>query len=178
MSRPTVERIYLIGYRGAGKTSVARQLAGRLDWPWIDADEALETRVGQTIQSIFAKEGEPTFRELEAALLRRLCMEDHRIIATGGGVVLRGDNRAYIKKTGRVVWLTADAETLWQRLLKDLTTASRRPPLTIGGLAEVKELLQQRTPLYQECADLTIDTAGRTPDEIAATILHEFGMEQ
>jgi shikimate kinase len=168
-------RIFLVGYRGSGKTSVARLLAGRLGWDWLDADEVLERRLGRTIRQVFAEEGEAGFRAREAALLEELAGLERHVVATGGGVVLRPENRARLRG-GRVVWLTADAETLWQRIAADGATGARRPNLTVGGRVEVEELLRVRVPLYQECAGLTVDTVGRTPEEIAAAILDDLSL--
>ncbi len=163
-------RLFLIGYRGTGKTTVARLAAVRLGWDWCDADEVIEEQAGKTIRAIFAEEGEAGFRDREAAVLAELCRRDRHVIATGGGVVLRPENRARLREAGRVVWLTADAETLWQRMLADPETAERRPPLTVGGLAEVEELLRRREPWYRACADEVVDTVGRGPEEVAALV--------
>lgn len=161
--------LYLIGYRGTGKTTVARLLAARLGWPWHDADAALEERFGRTIREIFADEGEPYFRDKETIILQELAASPHAVIATGGGVVLRPDNRDVLKR-GTVVWLTAPASVLWQRLQADATTAERRPNLAQGGLAEIETLLAARVPLYEACADWQIDTTERSPEEVAQKI--------
>jgi shikimate kinase len=163
--------IFLVGYRATGKTTVARLLAKELGWDWVDADERLEQRCGRSIRQIFAEEGEAGFREHEAAVLEELCRCPRQVVATGGGVVLRAANRARLRAAGRVVWLTADAATIWARLQGDPATAERRPALTVGGLAEVEELLRVREPLYRACADLIVDTAERSPEEIVAHIL-------
>lgn len=162
--------IFLIGYRGTGKSTVARELARQLHWEWLDSDALLEEGAGRTIAEIFAEEGEPGFRELEAAILEGLCRQSKHVIATGGGVILRPENRARMRQAGWKVWLTADAATIWQRMQADATTACRRPALTVGGPEEVQELLRVREPLYRECADLTVDTVGRTPAEVAHLI--------
>jgi shikimate kinase len=163
--------VFLVGYRATGKTTVARLLAKALDWDWADADEVIESRCGRTIRQIFAEEGEAGFREKEAAVLEELCRRLRHVIATGGGVVLREANRTRLRAAGRVVWLTADAATLWGRLQGDSTTTERRPALTVGGLAEVEQLLRAREPLYRACADVVVETAGRSPEEIVAHIL-------
>jgi shikimate kinase len=163
--------LFLIGYRGSGKTTVARLLADRLGWTWKDADEILETRHGRSIRTIFAEEGEAGFRDKEAAILAELCQQQDQVIATGGGMVLRPENRRRLRDAGRVVWLTADARTLWQRLQQDATTVERRPNLTVGGLAEIEELLHAREPLYRACAHMVVATAQRTAEEVAAEIL-------
>jgi shikimate kinase len=162
--------IFLIGYRCTGKTTVARLLAERLNRPWIDADEALEAKYGRSVRAIFAEEGEASFRDKEADLLEELARQREHVIATGGGVVLRPANRERLR-TGWVVWLTADAETIWKRLQQDPGSAERRPALTVGGLAEVQELLRAREPLYAACAHTTVNTAGRSPEEVARAVL-------
>src|SRR5262249_29155098 len=126
--------VFLVGYRGTGKTAVARLLAERLGWEWVDADGALERLDGRTIREIFAAEGEAGFRANEEAVLADLCRGERRVIATGGGVVLREANRQRMRSAGRVVWLTADARTVWGRLQGDPTTAERRPAVAVGGL--------------------------------------------
>jgi shikimate kinase len=165
-----MERVFLIGYRGSGKTTVARLLAERLGWAWADADERLEERHGRTIRAIFAEEGEAGFRAKEADLLGELCRLERHIIATGGGVVLREENRRRLREAGPVVWLTADPASLWRRLRADSSTAERRPDLTVGGLAEVEALLHQREEWYKACADWAVDTAGRSAEEVARLI--------
>src|SRR5262249_45506353 len=142
-----------------------------LGWDWLDADAVLEARHGRTIRQIFAEDGEAVFRHMEAELLEELCGARGHVIATGGGVVLRPRNRELLRASGQVVWLTADAETIWRRLQGDATTAQRRPVLTVGGLAEVRELLTVREPLYRECAHWSVDTACRGPAEVAGLIL-------
>ena len=162
--------LFLIGYRGTGKTTTARLLAERLRWSWQDADAVLEERHGKTIRQIFADEGEPSFRAKEAAILRELGVLQDHVIATGGGVILRPENRELLKQ-GTVVWLKATPEVLWHRLQQDATTAERRPNLVQGGLVEIEELLRVRTLLYEACQDFTVDTAERTPEEVAAAIV-------
>ena len=125
-------RIFLIGYRGTGKSTVARLLADKLGIEAIDADHELERRAGKTIRRIFTEDGEPRFRELESTLLAEFGQRDDVVIATGGGVVLRPENRA-ILRTGRVVWLTAPADVLWRRMCGDESTRERRPDLAQGG---------------------------------------------
>lgn len=163
--------LFLIGLRGSGKSTVARLLARELGWDWLDADAELEKRYGRSIRAIFEAEGEAGFRDKEATVLGDLCRLPRHVIATGGGVVLRESNRELLRRWGRVVWLTADVETLWQRVQADSATAERRPPLISGGRAEMEEILHFREPLYRQCADLIVETAGRTPTEIVAEIL-------
>ncbi len=165
--------IVLIGYRGTGKSTVGRQIASQLGMPFVDADEDLERRAGQTIREIFAAGGEPLFRDLEAAVLADLMNQDKRVLALGGGVVLRPENRLLVRQAKNcVVWLQANARTLDERINSDAATSQRRPNLTSsGGLAEIEHLLAVREPLYRECAQFAVDTEGQSPEQIAAHVV-------
>ncbi len=172
---PPHHLIFLIGYRGTGKTTVAQLVAERLGWKWIDADEVFEARQGRSIGRIFAEEGEAGFRLMESVLLEEFCRQRQHVVATGGGVVLNKANRDRMRAAGLVVWLTADARSIHERLLHDPSTGQRRPPLTVGGLAEIEQLLLDREPLYRECANLAIDTNNRSPEGIAEEIVKACG---
>jgi shikimate kinase len=172
MTPPNI--IFLIGYRCTGKTTVARLLAEKLGWHWIDADSVLETRFGKSIRQIFAEEGEGGFRDKEEKIFAELCQLRGHVIATGGGVILRESNRERMRSAGKVAWLTADPQTIWQRLQADPATPVRRPPLTVGGLAEIEETLKMREPLYGRCADLIISTEGCSTEETAQQIANEY----
>jgi shikimate kinase len=172
----TTESIALIGYRGTGKTTVARQLALRLGWDWVDADVEVERRAGKNIAAIFADDGEPAFRDLEATVVADLCGRPHTVVALGGGAVLREANRTAIRRSGAVAWLTASVDGIVRRLADDAATAARRPNLTkAGGRTEVERLLALRTPFYRACATLEVDTEQKTPAEIAAEIAARLG---
>ncbi len=182
MNEPETIRIFLIGYRGTGKSTVARLLATALGWEWVDADAELEARSGRSIRSIFADEGEPSFRDREEAVLEDLCRRARIIVATGGGVVLRESNRRRLRGAGKVVWLTADLDTICRRLAEDSSTAERRPALTgaAGACArtEVEELLRKREPFYRECADVVLDTTHRSPEDVARELLDLFRTDE
>jgi shikimate kinase len=167
---PSDKLVILIGYRGTGKTAVAERLARRLGWSWVDADAHLEAHAGRSIRQIFEAEGEAGFRARESALLAELCTLENHVLATGGGVVLDSRNRELMKRTGRIVWLTADVDTIHERILTDASSRTRRPPLTTGDLQEIRDLLGRREPHYRACAELSIDTSRRTPDEVATYI--------
>jgi shikimate kinase len=170
-AEPPPRLVFLVGARGSGKTTVARLLADRLGWEAADADELLERRAGRSVRDVFAAEGEAGFREREAQALAELTDRSALVVATGGGVVVRADNRALLRR-GWVVWLRADPETLWQRVREDAGTARRRPPLTsLSGGEELALVLRDREPLYRACADLVVDTAGRGPAEVADAVL-------
>jgi shikimate kinase len=166
--------VFLIGYRGTGKSIVARLLAEKLGYGYSDADAELARRHGQSIREIFAAEGEGGFRDKEAAVLADLASIENHVVATGGGVILRLENRAQLR-TGKVIWLTAPADVLWRRLQQDSATPGQRPNLAQGGLVEIEDLLRVREPLYAACADWVVDTATMTPQEVADAIYQWLG---
>jgi shikimate kinase len=162
----------LIGYRATGKTTLARLLAERLGWDWADADAEIEHRAGKSIERIFADEGEPAFRDLEAQVIADLCRRDRLVLAAGGGAPLRPENRRAIREAGKVVWLTARPETILARMAADPATAAQRPSLTgRPPLDEIRHLLEIRTPVYRELADLAVDTENKPPAELATEIV-------
>jgi shikimate kinase len=166
--------VFLIGPRGSGKTTVARLLAAKLGWGWLDADDLVERRHGKSIRELFAAEGEVGFRNKEAAILAEICELQHQVVATGGGVVLRPENRQLLQRSGWCVWLTADAATLWQRMQADPATPERRPQLASGGLAEIAEVLAARAELYRGCAHAIVPTGDRPPERVVNDVLERI----
>ncbi|MBM4010391.1 MAG: shikimate kinase [Planctomycetota bacterium] len=166
-------RVTLIGYRGSGKSTVAALLAARLAVSWQDADAVLEDRAGCRIAELIRGRGEASFRDLEADVLAELLEHEPGVVATGGGVVLRPDNRALLRRAGRpVVWLDAPPEVVRARLAADPLTATRRPALSgADPLDEVAAALADREPLYRESADLRVDAGSEPPAELADRIL-------
>jgi shikimate kinase len=160
-------RLFLTGARGSGKSTVAGLLAARLGWAAIDADGELEARAGASIRELFALRGEAHFRDLEASLLAELARREGVVVATGGGVVLRPENRALLRRGGPVVWLRASPEVLWARVAEDPSSSDRRPNLAGGGLDEMRRVLEAREALYRECAHHAVETTGRSPEEVA-----------
>ncbi len=159
--------IVLIGYRGAGKTTIGKQLAGRMGMEFIDTDDSIVQRSGKSIREIFAEGGETLFRDLESAVIDDLVETDNTVIAAGGGVVLRKTNIEKLQANGRIVWLQAPAEVLWKRLQSDTRTPANRPDLTsTGGLEEILRLLQVRAPLYSTAADVALDVTNMSEDQI------------
>jgi shikimate kinase len=169
--------LVLIGYRATGKTTLARLLAGRLGWDWIDADVEIERRAGKSIARIFAEDGEPSFRDIEAKAIADLCRRERLVLAAGGGAPMRTESREAMRAAGTVVWLKASPETILARMSGDATTISRRPDLTDkGGLAEIVDLLTRREPTYRQSAHVEVDTEGKSPEEIAAEILDRLNL--
>jgi len=163
--------VVLIGYRGSGKTAVGRLLAERLGWAFVDTDSIVETEAGLSIAEIFAARGEADFRRRESAIIARVADAPHQVISAGGGAVSDPANVAHLRRTGRIVWLTAPAEVLWERIRDDPGSRQTRPDLTeTGGLDEVRRLLAAREPGYRQAADLSVSTQDRSPHQVAAAV--------
>lgn len=168
----SASHVFLIGYRGCGKSTVGRLLAAQIDWTFVDTDDMVENAAGSSIQEIFAREGEGSFREWEQrAVASAAARELPTIISLGGGAILREANQQQIREFGQCVWLKGSAESLYARIRGDASSQGRRPNLTSSdGFTEVVELLAAREPIYADLADLKVDTDGRQPDEIVADI--------
>ena len=168
----------LIGYRATGKTTLARLLAQRLGCDWIDADVEIERRAGKSIAQIFAQDGEPAFRDLEAEVIVELCRRPPLILAAGGGAPLRLESRQAMRTGGKVIWLKAAPTTIQARMSGDQTTADRRPNLTDqGGLEEIVQLLARREPIYRQTAHLEVDTEQKGPEAIVNEILTRLELQ-
>ena len=151
--------IFLIGYRGSGKTSVGGSLSEIIGWPFIDTDFQLVKELGMNISEMVDKKGWDFFRKKETAVLKKVCNHDKQIVATGGGVVLNKKNRANMKKSGKIVWLKVSFATVKKRMLLDSKTKNFRPSLTSKELdEEIKETLLLRKPYYEKAMDFSIDT--------------------
>lgn len=164
--------LYLIGYRCTGKTTVGKVLARRLGWPCVDTDRMIVEDAGMSIANMVASRGWPFFREQERHALETVAARDCQVVATGGGIVLDGRNIAVMKKTGKVVWLTADQKTIGARMLADAATAGNRPSLTGQGLMdEIEAVLSERKPLYEQASELKIDTDRETIETLCDRIV-------
>jgi shikimate kinase len=170
--QPQERSIALIGLRGCGKSVVGRELARLLGGSLVDTDELVTLRAGKPIASIFADDGEAAFRRLETEVIAEVAANPPTVISVGGGAVLDQENIASLGAAATLVWLTAPSAVLWQRIAGDPTTASARPPLTNDtGLAEMQQVLAQRSPLYKRASNLILDTTHRTPREVAEAIV-------
>lgn len=164
--------IVLIGFRGTGKTTIGRKIAQRLGKEFIDADEYLEKKQGKTIKDIFAEGGENLFREIETKIISELCLLDDKVIATGGGAILREENVRHLKKNGIIIFLDADVDTLYRRIHHDALTQQKRPSLTNrGAYEEIEYLLAYRRPLYDRMGDFVLNTANLSQNDAANKIV-------
>ncbi len=162
-----MRNIVLVGFMGTGKTTVGKLLAEQTGMPLVDMDTQIEERAGKTINEIFAQDGEPHFRALEREIAQELASKDSQIISTGGGIVLNPDNIADFEKTGLVVCLLADADTVLDRVRHD----SSRPLLADDKESKIVELLQSRKHLYESIPH-KIDTSDRpSPGPTAQEII-------
>jgi shikimate kinase len=153
------ELVFLIGFRGTGKTTLGRLLARKLKYVFVDTDQRICQRKGASIKAIIDREGWDGFRRCEAEVLTELGDAVRSVIATGGGAVLHQRFWQAIKNKAIVIRLTADNSVLLQRLCRDTSTEENRPSLTGKAMSqEILEVLREREPLYREYADFTVDT--------------------
>jgi shikimate kinase len=145
----------LVGLPGSGKTTVGRQLARRLQLPFVDSDHAIEARLGCSIREFFEREGEARFRDIEQEVIDTLTQETPSILSTGGGAVLRPVNRQHLRARGRVIYLKSTPEELFRRLRHDV----HRPLLQVADpLTRMRDLFAERDPLYREAAHFVLET--------------------
>ena len=163
--------LILVGPMGAGKTSIGRRLAERLGLAFVDADVALETTTGATVNLIFELEGEAGFRERERQLLADLCAQRGLLIATGGGAVLDSSTRRVLAASGFVVYLRTGVERQLERLKRDRTRPLLRAP---DRRERLQAMAAQRGPLYEEIADLTFDSDRASVGAACETLLADL----
>jgi len=164
--------IVLIGYRGAGKTTVGRRLAARLKMTFVDTDDLIEERQGAPISAIVKSHGWGHFRKLERSTIEDISKGDHLIIAPGGGAVLDTDNVSVLRKNGVIIWLKADKQTLLKRMNQDPGTNTRRPTLTGKGTSEeLKEVMSLREPIYERVSEIQIDTSTLDVETVVERVL-------
>jgi shikimate kinase len=159
-----VERIYLIGFMGAGKTSVGRALAARLKWAFVDLDAEIERSQEKSIPDIFTQSGEPHFRRLESEHLKHLSGRPHVVIAPGGGAVMDPENLELMNSTGVTVWLNVSFETAARRVAMDGTRPLFKDP------KKAEQLYESRIPIYRQ-ARIHVPADNRPPAEIAGEVV-------
>ena len=173
---PHVSRVVLIGLMGAGKTTVGRLLADRLQWKFIDLDAAIEQRAGITVSRIFAERGEEAFRSLEEQLTGELASSHHVVLAPGGGWITSAQAVSRVPQDSAVFWLKVSPEEAVRRVQNDDV---ERPLLNRAGgaLAAARELARKRNAKY-ELHGIAVETENRAPEEIVTEILNKLGDRQ
>jgi len=173
--KPALEKtsVALIGFMGAGKSSVGRALAKKLEKPFVDVDQLIEKKAGKSIAHIFKEAGEPAFREMERVITAEVARQAGQVIACGGGVVLNRSNTDALKKTAVLVYLKASEEAIRKRVSP---TRSKRPLLAnTKGAKPIEVLMAERRPLYEQTADVTLDTSKLGIDAAASAIIARLG---
>jgi len=162
--------IVLIGMRGSGKTTVGKILARKLGRELVEMDELIAQRAGLTIPEMVARYGWSKFRDIEEEITGEVAGLDNTVNAAGGGVVTREKNIAKLKESGVLVWLKASLDTLLERIAED----NERPPLVEGRSrwGDMEMTLEERKPLYQQAADLVVNTENKTPEEVADLVIN------
>jgi shikimate kinase len=168
-----IVNIALIGFMGAGKTSVGRLVAEQLHFDYLDTDDVIQSRTGRTITEIFATDGEPAFRKMESELVKELAGRTRTVIATGGGLPVNPENLAGLKTYALVVCLWASPEKIWERVKNQ----THRPLLLDADpQKKIRDLLAVREPFYQQ-ADVLLNTELRSVREVAQQVVHQFRLE-
>lgn len=172
-----MRKIFLTGLRGSGKSTVGKELATLLDCPFIDLDEYLTKREGKTIAELVQESGWQVFRQLEKTCLKEACqtLNNGGVIATGGGIVLDAENRAFMQENGRVFWLAVQPEILEKRL-RDNPNEGQRPAFSQKSLLkEMQDLSWDRLPHYQSSAHCIVDGERQSGEicELLLTIINE-----
>lgn len=173
------EAVFLVGFMGAGKSSVGAALGRRLNWIFEDLDDRIQRRERRTVAQIFRESGEPAFRRAEASALQDVLQGIHneaRIVAVGGGAFVQTGNAELLRSSGLpIIFLDAPVEDLWERCCRQASEAGAERPL-LRSLDHFRELHEKRRPHYCE-ASLTIQTGGRTVDEVADEIAAKLGLQ-
>jgi shikimate kinase len=165
--------LVLIGLMGAGKSTVGEKCAERLQRPFVDTDRVVEAQTGQSVAEIFTGGGEKAFRALEKQAVADACASPvPLVISCGGGAVLDPDGRKRMRATGVVVWLRAEPAELAERVSKNLPDRPLLP--TTGAEQELARLEELRGPAYEATAHVSVDTSGRSVDEVVDTVLEEL----
>lgn len=167
----STNNIFLVGLMGSGKTTIGRSLAKKLNLRFLDADQEIETRTGASIPLIFEIEGEASFRQREADVIRDLTAQQGIVLATGGGAVLNETSRQLLRERGTVIYLRASVASILQRTSHD----KNRPLLkTADPRAKIEALSRERAPLYQEVAHIIIETGRPNVHSVVQNILTQL----
>lgn len=162
------DKIILVGFMGTGKTTVGKLIASKLSWRFADTDAVIEAKAGKPVREIFAQDGEPAFRALEAELCREIGTWRRCVVATGGGILLDPANRAVLLESGFVICLQASVQQIAARLEHD-----KNRPLLAGAdrMQRLTELLTEREALYATLPT-RLNTTGMTPFSVSERVIH------
>lgn len=164
-------KIFLVGYRCSGKTTIGKILADRLHYEFLDMDRMIEQQTGSTISDLVDAHGWDYFRQIEKEILFNTEQMKDTVVSTGGGIVTDPENLIFLNKNGYSIWLDADIKTILSRLKSDPSTLASRPSLTFKNrIQETEDVFKIRRPLYQKAAHLKIETGLHTPEEIVTLI--------
>ncbi len=164
-------KIFLIGYRCTGKTTVGKALAAKLGFGFIDTDEQIRFQAKSSISALVEARGWERFRQTEKQVLLQTIHLHNQVISTGGGIILDEENRRYLHDNGTCIWLNADPDIIVQRMKTDANTPGSRPALTDMDLEqETRTLLDLRNPLYEAIAHMKVDTGQHAPEQIIETL--------
>lgn len=168
--------LFLIGYRGSGKTTLASKLATQLKMPTADTDQLVEKQACKTIAQIFADSGEDDFRDRESdVIVQVIDRTAPHIVSLGGGAILRESNRKLIIASGWTAWLTASPEELAKRIAGDPLTQANRPALSkLGTLDEIQSILNKRSPYYSETANAIYNTDELSLEQLSARVACDY----
>lgn len=165
-----IRNIALIGFMGAGKSTVGQSVARQLRFEFVDTDQLIEARAGRPISEIFAQKGEAAFREIENQVVAELAVRDRTVIATGGGVGANAEHLASLKEHALVVCLWVTAEVVWRRVRHQ----THRPLLQVPDPeARIAELLKERTPVYRQ-ADVLMNSGLRQLTQVVQNVIHQY----
>jgi shikimate kinase len=164
-------KVILIGYRASGKSTAGMLLSSRLKIPFTDTDLLLEENSGMPVKKIVALKGWDYFRARERETIQTLKQKGAGVIATGGGVVLQGENVTLLRQMGVIVWLNAPVQDIVNRLKEDAQAEAKRPQFTDGDLVqETADVLKQRIPLYENAANFVVETKGKNVPQVTEEI--------
>ncbi|THB80925.1 MAG: shikimate kinase AroL [Desulfobacteraceae bacterium] len=167
--------IYLIGYRCTGKTTIGRALSEYFHRPFADTDLLIQHQINAGITEFVHSKGWDPFREIESQILNAVSKTPGQVVSTGGGIILNSENRKCLMKTGINIWLQADISVIAARIQNDLKSAETRPSLTGNPIEdEVRQVMADRLPFYEEVADLTVDTSCLSLKQIVNLIKEEL----
>jgi len=163
-----MHNIFLIGFMGVGKSTIAKLLAKELQAELVEMDETIEAEAGMSINEIFEKFGEQHFRDLETALVERVAKTGGAVVSCGGGAVLRPENVELMKQSGKIIFLSATPETIYERVKH-----STNRPLLNGNMnvEYIRELMERRREAYENAADVVVSTDGKWKSQIVEEIL-------